>query len=92
MKIGIGTVIRFKRSGEHFYSFGVICYDHSSKFGRRKILIYDPKTKTADCMGWSIDYLLNCELVGKEKINNLNFYNGFTKKTMTYREYVNSFK
>lgn len=92
MKIGIGTVIRLKKTGDHVYSHGIIIYDYSCDFGGRRILGYDPELKKVDFMGYSLGYILNSEIIGKENIKFLTYYNGITKMYYNHKAYMDFIK
>ena len=92
MKIGIGMVIRFKRTGNHAFSYGIIVPDYSCNYGERMILRYDPEKKEVDFMGYSLGYILNSEIIGKENIKSLTYYNGMTEKYYNHTDYIKFIK
>ena len=90
IKIKNGTVVRFKISGKHDFSYAIIV--PSDRWGGSRLKDFDPDKKIVRFMGYDERFIFQSEIIDHLKLKNLlfiiNFSDEKTGLTHSYEEYL----
>ena len=87
MKIKKGTVLRFKHTGDHKYSYSIVVPSFN-RYGKFELKYYNTKKKLVEFCGLSTQFIFNSEIIGYMNLKKLKFEMDFHKNLGSYHDYM----